>query len=99
MAVDYLTARERYKVAFHRWNNHLKRLMELLQVESMADVEAALQERRGDRHLDALAQDYARLGLELDQASDAYDLAQALQARKTAAATAQLDKVFAALDC
>jgi hypothetical protein len=75
MANDYLACRERYKTAYHRWDNYARHLCELFGC-SFADLEQAiLQARTERRHLAEIAE-YARLSNLLDAASDEWDRAQ-----------------------
>ena len=98
-AVDYLQHRENYKLAYHRWLNFNRRLMELFDVEGDAALETAMLQARTDkRHLAELAE-YARLGYALDAAGDKWDAAQQWQARRTAATIAQVNKDFATIEC
>lgn len=96
--MDYLIAREQYKLAFHKWDAMQKRLCELFHC-SFPDLDQALLEARAERRYDALIAEYARLGFELDKASDAWDATQQHIARRTAAATAQLNRDLASIDC
>lgn len=97
-AMDFLGVREQYKLAFHRWDNMQKRLCELLHCD-FPGLEQALLEARAKRRYDALIGEYACLSFELDKASDAWDIAQQHIARRTAAATAQLNRDLANIDC
>jgi hypothetical protein len=97
--VDYLKIRENYRVALVRWSRAEDQLKTLLGATDAADLEMKLLDARRDRRLQEQISNFARLGIELDRASDQWDTAQMLQARKTAAATAQLDKDLRALDC
>lgn len=73
--MNYLLKREAYKIAFARWDHAARELCELFGC-SFADLEEhLLQARATKQHADRIA-DYARLGLELDQASDQWDAAQ-----------------------
>jgi len=96
--VDYLSVRETYKLAFHRWDAYQKLLCERFGCD-FADLEQKLLEARKDRRVEPMIQQYAKLGIELDAASDHWDIMQATQARRTASATAQLNRDLAALDC
>ena len=96
--MDYLSVREAYKLAFHRWDAAQKRLCELFHCD-FAALEQALLEARAERRYDALITEYARLSFELDKASDAWDIAQQHAARRTAAANAQLNRDLANIDC
>lgn len=97
--MDYLQHRENYKLAYHRWLNYNRRLMELFEVEGDAALETAmLQARTERRHLTELAE-YARLGYALDAAGDKWDAAQQWQARRTAATIAQVNKDHQLIEC
>jgi hypothetical protein len=97
--VDSLQIRENFKLAYHRWLNYNRKLMELFDVAGDAALETAmLQARTEKRHLAELGE-YARLGLALDAAEDRWDAAQQWQARRTAAVVAQVNKDFAAIEC
>ena len=97
--MDYLQIREDYKLAYHRWLNYNRKLMELFDVEGDAALETAMLQARTDkRHLAELAE-YARLGFALDAAGDRWDTAQQFQARRTAEVIAQVNKDIAYLEC
>jgi len=98
-AVDYLQIREDFKLAYHRWLNYNRRLMELFDVVGDAALETAMLRARTDkRHLTELAE-YARLGLALDAAEDRWDAAQQWQARRTAAVVAQVNRDHQSIEC
>ena len=96
--MDYLSVREAYKLAFHKWDACQKLLCERFGC-TFAELEQKLLEARQDRRFEPLIQQYAKLGFELDAASDRWDIMQAAQARRTASATAQINRDLAALDC
>lgn len=97
--MDYLQHRENYKLAYHRWFAMNQRLMALFDVVGDAALEdAMLQARTEKRHLDLLSE-YNRLGLALDAAGDKWDAAQQWQARRTAAALAQVNRDHQLIDC
>ena len=66
--MDYLQIREDYKLAYHRWEQCAEKLCQMLHCD-FATLEQALLVPRCHRHA-ALVQEYARLGIALDQASD-----------------------------
>jgi hypothetical protein len=75
VANDYLACRERYKSAFHQWDNYARRLCELFGC-SFSDLEQRILHARTERlHLDEITE-YARLSNMLDAASDQWDAAQ-----------------------
>ena len=88
--MDFLQIREYYKLAYHRWEQCANRLCELLHCD-FAGLEPALLEHHG-RHRE-LTQQYARLGIALDVASDRWDTAQMLQSRITAAVNRDLQLI------
>jgi hypothetical protein len=96
--MDYLSVREAYRVAFHKWDACQKQLCERFGCE-FAELDQKLLEARKDRRLEPLIQNYAKLGIELDVASDRWDIIQAAQARKTAAAIAQVNRDLANIEC
>jgi len=97
--MDYLQHRENYKIAYHRWLNLNKRLMELFNVSSDAALEESmLQARTRKTHLEVMSE-YALLGYQLDAAGDRWDAAQQWQSRRNAAATNQLNKDFQLIEC
>lgn len=96
--MEYLQIREDYKLAYYRWLNYNRHLMEVFDVEGDAALETAmLQARTEKRHLDLLSE-YSRLGYEFDAAGDKWDSAQEWQARRTAVA-AQVNKDFSRIEC
>ena len=97
--MDYLQIRENFKLAYHRWLNYNRKLMELFDVVGDAALETAiLQARTNKRHLPELAE-YARLGVALDAADKQWDTAQQWQARRTAAVVAQVNRDISRLEC
>ena len=86
--MDYLQIRENYKLAYGRWEQCAEKLCQMLHCD-FATLEQALLVPSGHRHA-ALVQEYARLGIALDQASDRWDTAQLLQSRATAAVNRDL---------
>ncbi len=97
--MDHLQIRENFKLAYHRWLNYNRKLMELFDVEGDAALETAiLQARTNKRHLAELAE-YARLGVALDAADKQWDTAQQWQARRTAAVVAQVNRDISRLEC
>jgi hypothetical protein len=95
--MNYLQIREDYKLAYHRWEACAHRLCELFRCD-FATLEEELLGAMTTRKHQALIQQYARLGIELDKASDRWDTAQLLQARNTAAANA-MRRDLQLLDC
>jgi hypothetical protein len=89
--MDFLQIREDYKLAYHRWEQCAEKLCHILHCD-FATLEQALLVPSGHRHA-ALVQEYARLGIALDQASDKWDTAQMLQSRATAAVNRDLQTV------
>ena len=95
--MDYLSTREAYKIALHRWANFQQRLIETTGARDASDLELKLLEQR-DRLAGPIAE-FARLDGELDKASQRFEAAQLLQAKRTAAATAQVNKDLQLIDC
>lgn len=95
--MDYLSCREAYKIALHRWANFQRRLIETTGARDAGDLETKLLEQR-DRLAGPIAE-FARLDGELDLASQRFEAAQLLLAKRTAAATAQVNRDLALLDC
>ena len=97
--MDYLAAREAYKLSYHKWLNMQQRLKELFHATDDGDLELAMLEARGQRrHLDLLNQ-YAQLSAAFDKAGDQWDTVQEQQARRTAEVIAQVNKDIAYLEC
>lgn len=94
--MDYLASREAYKVALHRWANFQQRLIEATGARDAADLERKLLEQR-DRLAGPIAE-FARLDQALDLACRRFD-DQLLLAKRTAAATEQLNRDLELLDC
>lgn len=90
--MDFLDVRERYKIAYHRWDNAQGQLCRSLGCTFPTLEQAMLQARNDPRHSAAIAE-YGRLSIALDQAASAWDTAQAFIARR------QLDKDLALIDC
>jgi hypothetical protein len=95
--VDFLQIRETYKIALHRWANFQQRLIEATGAHDAADLEVKLLEQR-DRLAGPIAE-YGRLDEALDKASRNWETAQLLLAKRTAAATAQVNRDLQSLDC
>ena len=89
--MDFLQIREDYKLAYGRWEQCAEKLCQMLHCD-FATLEQALLVPSGHRHA-ALVQEYARLGIALDQASDRWDTAQLLQSRATAAVNRDLQTI------
>lgn len=83
--MDYLSTREVYKIALHRWANHQQRLISLTGARDAGDLEQKLLEQR-DRLAGPIAE-YERLDEVLDKASQRFDAAQLLLAKRTAPAS------------
>lgn len=81
--MDYLSIREQYRIAYGRWERCANQLCELLGCD-FANLETALLYASPHQRRQSLVDEYTKLGLELDRASDKWDTAQALQARFTA---------------
>lgn len=95
--MDYLSTREAYKIALHRWANFQQRLIELTGARDAGELETKLLEQR-DRLAGPIAE-YGRLDEALDLACRRFDAAQLLLAKRTAAATAQVNRDLQLLDC
>ena len=93
--MDFLQIREEYRLAYHRWEQCANHLCTLLHCD-FGDLEQCLLE--SGRHYGQLVQQYSRLGIALDKASDRWDTAQMLQARATLA-TNQLNHDLQLLEC
>lgn len=79
--MNYLQKREAYKVAFARWDYAARELCTMFGC-SFADLEERLLQARTTRQHSDRISNYARLGQELDQASDQWDAAQAYALRR-----------------
>jgi hypothetical protein len=90
--VDYLSARENYKVALHRWGNFQQRLIELTGARDAGDMEVKLVEQHA--RLAGPIAEFGRLDQALDLASRKWEAAQLLLAKRTAAATAQVTATY-----
>jgi hypothetical protein len=95
--MDYLSARENYKVALHRWGNFQQRLIELTGARDAGDMEVKLVEQHA--RLAGPIAEFGRLDQALDLASRKWEAAQLLLAKRTAAATAQVDRDLQLIDC
>lgn len=89
--MDFLQIREDYKLAYHRWEQCAEKLCQMLHCD-FATLEQELLVPSGHRQA-ALVQEYARLGIALDQVSDRWDTAQMLQSRATAAVNRDLQLI------
>ncbi len=89
--MDFLQIREDYKLAYHRWEQCAKKLCQMLHCD-FTTLEQALLVPSGRRHTE-LVQEYVRLSIALDQASDRWDTAQMLQSRATAAVNRDLQLI------
>lgn len=98
--IRYLETREAYIRALARYKNHERALMGLLGAsDTGASLETKMLEARTKgAHTDAISTLHA-LGNALDKASDALDLATALQRRSMAAQQAALNADVRHLDC
>ena len=98
--MDYLSAREQFKLAMARWVNHGRHLQQLLgAADDGAALEDAILEARQSRRFAEAISEYGRLGAVLDQASRQWDAAQERQLRRTAQAQAQLNRDLQLLEC
>ena len=98
-ASGYLQARESYLVARARYDRQEEHLRHLLGATNTgSDLERAMLEATTNGlHREQLAK-LSELGIALDKASDAYDLATELQRRKVVAQQAELNKHHGNLD-
>ena len=94
--MEYLLARENFKRALARWCNSGRKLQELLGASDDAELELALLDARASRKHGEQIMEYARLGFELDSASQRWDAVQQAQAKRTAAT---FDRDLLLLDC
>ena len=98
--MDYLTAREKFKIAMARWVNQGRYLQQLLgAADDGASLEDVILEARQSRKFADAISEYGRLGALLDEASNQWDAAQAKQAKQAAHAHAALNKDLRLLDC
>lgn len=98
---DFLTARERYKLAIARHDNQERRLFELFGVDNAGDLEDAIMRQRTNgslQHADEVLK-FSELEHALDRAGDAYDRACEVQRRKIAETRKQLDSDIHNLEC
>lgn len=95
--MDYLSVRENYKVALHRWANFRQRLIDKTGARDAAELEILLTEQR--HRLAGPIAEFARLDQALDQASQQWEAVQLAQAKRTAAATAQINRDIRRLEC
>lgn len=95
--MDYLAIRETYKIALHRWANFQQRLIQRTGAQDAGELEEMLLQNR--HRLAGPIAEFARLDHELDEASRKWEAAQLLQAKRTAAATAQVNQDIRRLEC
>jgi hypothetical protein len=98
--IHYLERREDYLRALARYQNHENYLKQLLgAADTAADLETRMLEARTKgKHTEAISTLHT-LGLALDKASDALDLATELQRRKVAEQQRQFDLDLKNLEC
>lgn len=98
--LPYFEARENFKKAMALHSSQERRLFELFDVATSADLELAILASRSDglKHHEEIAK-FAQLGHALDRAADVLDLATERQKRKIAEQQKQLNKTFQNLDC
>jgi hypothetical protein len=98
--IHYLERREDHLRALARYQNHENYLKQLLGAEdTAADLEMRMLEARTKgKHTEAISTLHT-LGLALDKASDALDLATELQRRKVAEQQRQFDLDLKNLEC
>lgn len=98
--IHYLERREDHLRALARYQNHENYLKQLLGAEdTAADLELRMLEARTKgKHTEAISTLHT-LGLALDKASDALDLATELQRRKVAEQQRQFDLDLKNLEC
>lgn len=97
---SYLEAREAFLRAMAHYRNHENALRLLLGAsDTGADLEARMLEARSNGlHRETIAKLHS-LGVVLDRASDALDLATELQRRRVATQQAAFDASFRQLEC
>lgn len=98
--MDYLTAREQFKICLAKWTNQGRYLQQLLGADDDGPAleDAILKARQSRKFADAISE-YGRLGALLDEASDQWDAAQEQQAKQTIKAQATLNRDLKLLDC
>ncbi len=98
--IYYLERREDYLRALARYQNHENHLKQLLgAADTAADLETRMLEARTKgKHAEAISTLHT-LGLALDKASDALDLATELQRRKVANDAARFDASVKTWEC
>jgi hypothetical protein len=98
--IHYLERREDHLRALARYQNHENYLKQLLgAADTAADLELRMLEARTKgKHTEAISTLHT-LGLALDKASDALDLATELQRRKVAEQQRQFDLDLKNLEC
>ena len=100
-ATDYLSCREAYQVECHRYLRLENMLREALGASDAGDLERKLIEARSQKRHPAstLIALYNEQGTAFDKAASLFHTAEDLQKRKVAAAQAQVQKDFIALEC
>jgi hypothetical protein len=78
---DYLSCREFYKLAYHRWNNQASALMEAFGC-TFGDLEEHILEQRGTGKEEIGIARYAALSHDFDEAATLLDQARDLQQQK-----------------
>ena len=92
-ATDYLSCREFYKLAYHKWNNQASALTEAFDC-TFGDLEEHILEQRGTGKEEAAIARYASLSHDFDKAATLLDQARDLQQKKFI-----LERDLQLLDC
>ena len=92
-ADDYLSCREFYKLAYHKWNNQAAALMEAFNC-TFGDLEEHILEQRGTGKEEAAIARYAALSHDFDETATLLDQARDLQQQKFI-----LERDLKALEC
>ena len=95
---NYLSCRERYLVAFHKYKLFGKNLREKLGATSDAAMEEAFMDAQTRMRFRAEIQHYSELGIEFDTASTNHDLALELQRRRVSQQQTELNSTISSLD-
>ena len=100
-ASDYLSCRESYQIELHRYVRLENMLKEALGASDAGDLERKMLTARSQKRHPALTliELYNQQGTAFDKAASAFDVAEALQKRKVAAAQAQVLQDIVSLDC
>lgn len=98
---DYLSCRENYQLEFHRFLRLENMLKETLKASDSDDFERKLLLAQSEKThpASALIALYHEQGEAFDKAACLFDLSEALQKKRIAAAEAELNKDLAAIDC